>query len=45
MHNNLVVPPRIRRLQLQAVAILLLIGLVNVLDRAALSVASAQSTS
>jgi sugar phosphate permease len=34
------IPPRIRRLQLRAVAVLLFIGVVNFLDRSALSVAN-----
>lgn len=40
MNDNLRIPPRIRRLQKQTVAVLLFIGVVNILDRSALSIAN-----
>jgi sugar phosphate permease len=40
MTENAMVPPRIRRMQLRAVALLLLIGVINYLDRSILSVAN-----
>jgi MFS family permease len=38
--DNLRIPPRVRSLQVRAVAVLLVIGVINFLDRSALSVAN-----
>ena len=40
MSDNIRIPPRIRRLQMRAVAVLMFIGVVNILDRSALSIAN-----
>jgi MFS family permease len=40
MSDTILIPPRIRSMQVRAVLVLLFIGVVNILDRAALSVAN-----
>ena len=40
MFDNNRIPPRIRRLQIRAVVVLMFIGVVNILDRSALSIAN-----